>query len=61
MALNKTVIAGIKLDYNETVFHLAIKILKMTSIELKEKSLAKSYKYAKRQNRQARRLNVINL
>lgn len=55
-ALNETVYSGIKLDYNETVFHLAIELLKRTNSELKAKSIAQSYEWAKRQSWQARAL-----
>ena len=55
-ALKETVHSGIKLDYNETVFHLAIELLKRTSSELKAKSVAQSYEWAKRQSWQVRAL-----
>lgn len=59
-ALNETVNSGIKLDYSETVFHLAIEILKRTSTELKTKSIDTSYEWAKRQSWQARALEWHN-
>ena len=55
-ALKETVYSGIKLDYNETVFHLAIKLLKRTSPELKAKSIAQSYEWARKQSWQTRAL-----
>jgi len=59
-ALNETINSGIKLDYSETVFHLAIEILKRTSSELKAKSINKAYDWAKRQTWQARSLEWHN-
>jgi hypothetical protein len=59
-ALAETVYSGIKLDYNETVFHLAIELLKKTSKELKAKSTKEAQQWAKRQTWQARALEWHN-
>lgn len=55
-ALAETVYSGIKLDYNKTVFHLAIELLKKVSQELKTKSTKEAQQWAKRQTWQARAL-----
>lgn len=59
-ALSETVHSGIKLDYNETVFHLAIELLKMSSAELKGKSIKAAYDWAKMQTWSARALDWHN-
>ena len=59
-ALAETVYSGIKLDYNETVFHLVIELLKKTSQELKAKSVKEAYQWAKIQTWQARALEWHN-
>jgi glycosyltransferase involved in cell wall biosynthesis len=58
--LKETVHSGIKLEYNETVFHLAIELLKMSSAELKSKSVKTAYEWAKMQTWSARALEWHN-
>lgn len=59
-ALAETVYSGIILDYNETVFHLAIELLKKTNQEIKTKSIKEAHQWAKRQTWQTRALEWHN-
>ena len=59
-ALQETVNSGLMLDYNETVFHLAIELLKRTSSELKHKATEQAYEWAKKQTWNARALEWHN-
>lgn len=60
-ALKETIHSGLKLDYNETVFHMALELLNKTNFELKEKSTQQAYDWARMKTWQARALEWQNI